>query len=69
LVARQTPFDTSAIREFDWNYNPPRALSEIIDKLQSGASISGLSAILPNDPDAEGYIRLMEISGFTFTKI
>jgi hypothetical protein len=67
FICRQAPFDTVGFHAH-WNKTAPRWLSGALDDLKSAASVSGLTAIIANDPSLDGHIRLWEVSNVTFTK-
>jgi hypothetical protein len=45
-----------------------QSLSNEPGQMEPGASLSGLTAIIANDPFADGHIRLWEASRITFTR-
>ena len=68
FIARQVPFDTSAFLAQDWTKTAPKPLSRAMDELGPGASLSGLTAFIANDPLVDGQIRLVEASNVVVSK-
>jgi hypothetical protein len=68
FIGRQVPFDTGAFLAQDWTKTSPRPLSRAVDELEPGASLSGLTAFIADDPLVDGHIRLVEASNVAITK-
>jgi hypothetical protein len=68
FIGRRISFDSAAFRAHDWNKTAPRPLSRAAGELEPGASLSGLTAVIANDPLVDGYIRLIEASNCVVSK-
>jgi hypothetical protein len=68
FIGWQIAFDSGAFLAQDWTKTSPRPLSRAVDELEPGASLSGLTAFIANDPSVDGHIRLVEASNLGITK-
>ena len=68
FIGRHVSFDTGAFLAQDWTKAAPKPLSRAMSELEPGASLSGLTAFIANDPLVDGHIRLIEASNIVVTK-
>ena len=68
FIWRPVSFDTGAFLAQDWTKTSPQPLSRAVNELAPGASLSGLTAFIANEPAIDGHIRLAEVSNAAITK-
>lgn len=66
FIWRHGLFDSAEVRAFDWG--APKPLGREASELEPGASLTGLTAFVANDPSVDGHIRLWEVSNLVLTK-